>query len=88
MPASQDILNSIENRLRELAQEIAALESARSELRSVSPPEAGRGPSARRTRKRAPASTASGHAETLSEEEWLERRAAELAAQSREATAA
>ena len=52
MSPSQEVLNSIENRLRELELEIAALESARAEL---------------------------------TDEEWVARRAAELAAQSRAA---
>lgn len=63
MSPSQEILNSIEKRLRELEQEIAALQTARSELE------------------------AQAAVPKLSEEEWLERRTAELAAQSRAAAA-
>lgn len=66
MSASQEILNSIEDRLLELEQEIAALRSARAKLQS--------------------AGSLTGA--TVSEEEWLERRAAELAAQRRGAAAA
>lgn len=74
MSSSQEILNSIEDRLRQLAQEIAALESARSKLQREPPAAA--------------EITSTAVAEITADEEWVQRRAAELAAQSREAAAA
>ncbi|HET9719289.1 MAG TPA: hypothetical protein VFP55_04350 [Solirubrobacteraceae bacterium] len=85
MSASQEVLNSIENRLRELEQEIAALQAARSELQAREKPSRARR-TARGVRKPATAPAVAPGAE-LSEEEWVERRAAELAAQSRRAAA-
>jgi hypothetical protein len=87
MSPSQEILNSIEDRLRQLAQEIAALEAARAELQSETVK-----PSRRRTAKpgqsRGSRTTREvAAAPEISEEEWVERRAAELAAQSRQAAA-
>jgi hypothetical protein len=66
MTASQEILNSIEDRLLQLEREIAALQSARDKLQSGAMP---------------------GGA-AVSEEEWLERRTAELAARSRRVSTA
>lgn len=85
MSPSQEVLNSIENRLRELAQEIAALETARSQLQGRQEPPRRRRP-AHPARKVAHPSEGAAVAE-LTDEEWVARRAAELAAQSRRAAA-
>jgi hypothetical protein len=92
MSPSQEVLHSIEGRLRQLAQEIAALESARAELQGDAWP--GARPASRRARKpraaarRKPRAAAVPAAPQHAEEEWLERRTAELSAQSRAAAAA
>lgn len=92
MSPSQEILHSIEERLRQLAQEIAALQSARAELQAQAPvrtpvkpkPSDRKATRSRRSRTAQKIAAVPG----VSEEEWLERRTAELAAQSREAAAA
>lgn len=94
MNPSEEILQSIERRLRQLNQEIATLQAARARLSTGA--EAGERP--RTARKppgrgrprppRAGAKAAANGAGELSDEEWVARRAAELAAQSRRATAA
>lgn len=90
MSPSQEILNSIEERLRQLAQEIAALESARAELEAQVPakPKPTRPAAKKPSRSRRRPTPEIAAVPEISEEEWLERRAAELAAQSREAAAA
>jgi hypothetical protein len=86
MSPSQEVLNSIESRLRELEQEIAALESARSELQGKDgPPRRKRGNG--RPRKPRASTKAAPATPELTDEEWVARRAAELAAQSRAAAA-
>lgn len=88
MTASQEILNSIEDRLRQLQEEIAALRSAREELRKAETPRAVRPDGGRgRVRSVRGAGPAGPLGQENSEAEWLERRAAELAAQSRGAAA-
>ena len=86
MSPSQEILNSIEDRLAQLAEEIAALETARAELQAEKPVRRTR--SGRAPERRSGRTDGRARAAGLSEEEWVERRAAELAAQSRRAAAA
>lgn len=84
MSPSQEVLASIENRLRELRQEIAGLQRARSELR-VQAEVPRRHRAAGRPGKPAPPSRRTATSSELTEEEWVARRAVELAAQSRAA---
>ena len=88
MSPSQEVLKSIENRLKELEEEIAALQSARSELQTThKSPRPRRTPARPHKPRLGPSSRAVLTAPQLTDEEWVERRAAELAAQSRAAAA-